>query len=45
LVRFVPHRTLPNWLDAFGKGRSFAYGRAACGGLLLVRAGLLIASA
>lgn len=33
------------WLDALGKGRGFAYGRVACGGLLLVGAGLLIASA
>lgn len=33
------------WLDTLGKGHGFAYGRVACGGLLLAGAGLLIAAA
>jgi cytochrome c-type biogenesis protein len=30
------------WMDALGRGRGFAYGRSACGGLLLLGAGLLV---
>ena len=33
------------WLDALGKGRGIALGRAACGALLLLGAGALIAGA
>ena len=32
------------WLDTLGRRRGFAYGRIACGGLLLTAAGALIAS-
>ncbi len=36
---------LYRWLDTLGRVRGFGYGRAACGVLLLVAAGYLIASA